>query len=274
MLPFTAVPRRYFVLVSDTSCPLCLCGEIFVFVIWGPAMGSQDITHNSSFYVSLGVQAAAILVLLGLAIVGIVIAVRAKTGTGKGCGIVMAIAFALQSGLVVLWLLISLAAGLGSSSSTAGQLQTVQAKDGSCEISVPKSWVDCGDLSKEAVLGSKDPSGNEYVLVFVHSRQDYAGGLDDFAKDYTDSLRGKIQTPQVEPPTTISINGRAAIRQLVRGEVDRLRIAYRITYFEGHDNFYRVFCWSLESKAAAVAGDFDKIAESLHEKVVKDVDHI
>ncbi|MFY9986827.1 MAG: hypothetical protein WAK31_18855 [Chthoniobacterales bacterium] len=238
-------------------------------------MGSQDITHNSSFYVSLGLQAAAILVLLGLAIVGIVIAVRAKTGTGKGCGVVMAIAFALQSCLVVLWFLISLAAGLESSSSKAGQMQTVQAKDGSCEISVPKSWVDCGDLSKEAVLGSKDPTGNEYVLVFVHSKQDYAGGLDDFAKDYTDSLRQKIQTPQVEPPTSMSINGRSAVRQLVRGEVDRLRIVYRITYFEGRDNFYRIFCWSLDSKAASVAADFDKIAESLHEKVAtKGEDHI
>src|SRR5580704_4287831 len=101
-------------------------------------MGSQEITHNPGFYLSLGVGALAMVVLLVLVIVGIVIAVRAKTGTGKGCGVVMAIAFALQSCLVVLWLLISLAAGLESSSSKAGQMQTVQAKDGSCEISVPK----------------------------------------------------------------------------------------------------------------------------------------
>jgi hypothetical protein len=49
-------------------------------------MGSQDVTHNPTFYISLGVQALITLVLLGLVVVGIVIAVRAKTGTGKGCG--------------------------------------------------------------------------------------------------------------------------------------------------------------------------------------------
>jgi hypothetical protein len=56
------------------------------------------------------------------------------------------------------------------------------------------------------------------------------------------------------------------VRQVVRGEVDHLRITYRITYFEGQNNFYRVFCWSLESKAAGSAGDFDKIAGSFRER--------
>ena len=38
--------------------------------------------------------------------------------------------------------------------------------------------------------------------------------------------------------------------------------------FEGQNNFYRVFCWSLESKALGFAGDFDKIAESFREEKV------
>jgi len=111
-------------------------------------MGSQDVTHNSSFYISLGVQVLILLVLLGLAIVGIVIAVRAKTGTGKGCGIVMAVAFALQSCLAAFFFLISFFAGLESSSSRiGGRTQTIAAKDGSCEISVPKSWINSPELA-------------------------------------------------------------------------------------------------------------------------------
>jgi hypothetical protein len=230
-------------------------------------MGSQQITHNPSFYISIGVEALITLVLLGLVVVGIVIAVRAKTGTGKGCGIVMAVAFALQSCLAALFLLISFFAGLESSSSAAGgQTQTIRAKGGSCEISVPRSWVESPGLSNEGVLGAKDLTGNEYVVVYVHSKQDYVGSLDDFARDHSDLLREKVKTPQVEAPATISINGRPAVRQVVRGEVDHLRISYRITYFEGQNNFYRVFCWSLESKAGACAVDFDKIAESFRER--------
>ncbi len=239
-------------------------------------MGSQEITHNPGYFISLGVEALAMVVLLALVIVGIVIAVRAKTGTGKGCGIVMAIAFFLQAGLVVFWLLITIVSGFEpSSSQRVGQTRVVGANDGSCEISVPASWVDAPDLSKEAVLGAKDLSGNEYVIVFVHSKQDYTGGLDDFAKDHTDLLREKLAAPKVEAPASISVNGRTAVRQIVRGEIDRIRVTYRITYFEGKNNFYRVFCWTLESKAATFAGDLDTIAGSFQEKLVaQDADHI
>jgi hypothetical protein len=226
-------------------------------------MGSQEITHNPGFYITLGLQVLVLLGLLGLVLVGIIIAVRAKTGTGKGCGVVMAIAFALQSCLAALFFLLSFFAGLESSSS--GQPRTIRAKDGSCELSVPRSWVESPDLSSEGVLAAKDLTGNEYVVVYVHSKQDYVGNLSDFAQGHTDLLREKVKTPQVEAPATISINGSQALRQVVRGEVDHLRITYRITYFEGQNNFYRLFCWSLESKAAGFASDFDKIAESFRE---------
>lgn len=227
-------------------------------------MGSQDVTHNPTFYITLGVQALITLVLLGLVVVGIVIAVRAKTGTGKGCGIVMAIAFALQSCLAAFFFLISFLAGLDSRSSD--KPRTIRAKDGSCELSVPRSWVESPDLSKEGVLGAKDLGGNEYVVIYVHSKQDYVGNLDDFAQDHTDLLQEKLKTPLVEDPATVSVNGKPAVRQVVRGGIDHLRIAYRITYFEGQNNFYRVLCWSLESKAPASASDFDKIAGSFRER--------
>jgi hypothetical protein len=81
-------------------------------------MGSQDITHNPSFYFSIGAQVLVTLVLLGPVIVGIVVAIRAKTGRGKGCGIVMAVAFALQACLAAFFFLISFFAGLESSSSS------------------------------------------------------------------------------------------------------------------------------------------------------------
>jgi len=229
-------------------------------------MGSQDITHNASFYFSIGAQVLITLVLLALVIVGIVIAVRAKTGRGKGCGIVMAVAFALQACLAAFFFLISFFAGLESSSSS--QPRIIHAKDGSCEISVPRSWVESPDLSAEGVLAAKDLTGGEYVVVYLQSKQDYVGNLDDFAKDHTDLVREKLKAPQVEAPTTISINGKPAVRQVVRGEIDHLRIVYRITYFEGQNNFYRVFCWSLESKAAGFADDFDKIAGSFREDKV------
>jgi hypothetical protein len=229
-------------------------------------MGFQDITHSGAPYISLGIEAVVALVLLGLVIAGIVIAVRAKTGTGKGCGIIMAVAFALQLCVAALWFLISFFTGLEASSSSGTHLtQTIPAKDGTCQISVPRSWLNSPDLSEQAVLGAKDLTENEFVIVFVHPKQDYTGTLTTFVQDHTDLLREKLKAPQVEEPATITLNGRTAIRQVVRGEVNRLRITYVATYIEGTNQFYRVLCWSLESKADKFKDEFDKIAASFRE---------
>ena len=230
-------------------------------------MGSEEITHDSGYYISLGIEVLALVVLLALVIVGIAIAIRAKTGTGKGCGIVMAIAFALQSGLVAIWILITIVTGLESRK--AGQTRVVHANDGSCEISVPGTWVDDSSLSKEAVLGTKDPLGTEYVVVFEDSKEDYTGTLVDYAKDCGNRMRDRLKSPEVEVPAPITINDRSAVRQNIRGEINHLRIAYVITYFEDQNKFYRVFCWSTESKAAAVKNDFEKIARSFQENAAK-----
>jgi hypothetical protein len=238
-------------------------------------MGSQEITRNTGYYISLGVEVLAVVVLLALVVVGIVIAIRAKTGTGKGCGIVMAIVFALQAGLVAIWILITIVAGFEpNSSKRAAQTRIVQANDGSCEISVPAAWLDDPNLSKEAVLGAKDPLSTEYVVVFADSKEDYTGSLVDYAKDCGNRMRDRLKSPEVEVPASITMNGRSAVRQIIRGEINRLRIAYVITYFEDQNKFYRVFCWSTESRAAAVKDDFDKIAKSFQEKTAKDADHI
>jgi hypothetical protein len=59
--------------------------------------------------------------------------------------------------LVAFWLLITIVSGFEpSSSQRRGQTRMVEANDGSCEISVPASWADAPDLSKEAVLGGQE----------------------------------------------------------------------------------------------------------------------
>src|SRR5258708_15813676 len=140
-------------------------------------MGSQEITRNSGFYISLGVGVLGVGVLVVVVVVGIAIAIRAKTGTGKGCGIVMAIAFALQSGLVAIWILITIIASFESN--RAGQTRIVHANDGSCEISVPASWLDDPKLSKEAVLGPKDLLSPELVGALRCSKDAYPASLAD-----------------------------------------------------------------------------------------------
>src|SRR5260221_9068317 len=178
-------------------------------------MGSQEITRNSGFYISLGVGVLAVVVLLVLVVVGIAIAIRAKTGTGKGCGIVMAIAFALQSGLVAIWILITIIASFESN--RAGQTRIVHTNDGSCEISVPASWLDDPSLSKEAVLGAKDLLSTEFEVVFADSKEHYTGSLADYAKDSGNRKRRSWKSPEVGEPEPGTSNGRSTGPRTIRG---------------------------------------------------------
>jgi hypothetical protein len=149
---------------------------------------------------------------------------------------------------------------------SAGRVRAVQSKEGSCEISVPDSWLDSPDLSQEAVLGAKNPGQTEFVIVFAESRQDYTGTLADYAQSCGDQMRERLTKPQIEVSRSITINGRSAVRQIFRGELNHLRAVFVVTYFEGQSKFYRVLCWSLESQAEGARADFDKIAESFQER--------
>jgi hypothetical protein len=231
-------------------------------------MASNEIAHNPGFYIGLGALILAILVLLTLVIVGISIAVRAKTGSGKGCGIVMAIAFGAQFCIFMFWLAVYIAAQFSGPSSKNGWTlaKVLEAKDNSCELSVPSSWIEAPGLNKDAVIGVKDPSESEYALVLMDSKQDYKGTLTDYAHDSSNRMRNKLTSPQMELPQSITIDGKSAIRQVLHGEINRLRIAYFNTYYEGERGFYQLICWSLDSKAQVAKPDFEKIAQSFRER--------
>jgi dihydrofolate reductase len=231
-------------------------------------MAPQEIGHDPGFYVGLGIQALAIFVLLALVVTGIVIAVRAKSAGGKGCGIAMAVVFGLQVFLVTFWVLINIAASLSPASNSGGEKfgALIRAKDNSCEISVPASWIEAPDLNKDAVLGVKDPLGSEYALVLVDTKEDYKGSLADYAHDTSNRMRDKLTSPRMELPQSLMINGKSAIRQVLHGEIDHLRITYVNTYYEGEARMYQLISWSLESKGDLVRSDFEKIAQSFRER--------
>jgi hypothetical protein len=236
-------------------------------------MGSPNAAHTSAYYIGYATgQLMVVAIPLILLVVGIVVAVRAKTATTKGCGIALAGFFGLLVCVFGMAFVVSFVEGVlrrfphSGIAQSAGHIRAVQSKDGSCEISVPDVWLDSPDLNKEAVLGARNPGQTEYVIVFAESRQDYTGTLADYAQIYCDQMRARLTTPQIEVPQSITINGRSAVRQIFRGELNHLRAVFVVTHFEGQSKFYRVVCWSLESNAEGARADFDKVAESFQER--------
>jgi hypothetical protein len=217
-----------------------------------------------------------LILLLIFLIAAVIVAVRSKPGVVRVCAITGAAACSVLSSLVSILLIggllifnpqagpeaknqVTAPTGVGGSRTVDQRL--VQAKDGSCQIIVPKPWRDAPDLNSEAVIGVKDPFEKEFAMVITDSKEQYHGSLSDYAHDTTSRMGGKLTAPQMDAPETISINGRAAIRQILRGEYEHLKIVYVITYFESETRLYQLISWSLESDADSAKADFEKIAQ-------------
>jgi hypothetical protein len=230
-------------------------------------MTSQDSAYAGGYalgqlLVPLGLLIAAV-VSLG---VGIVLAIRAKNVPLKGCAVVGVLAGLSLLGLTISIFVSGIIAHVRPKFSGLENYRVVLAKDNSCEISVPVSWVENPKIKEDATIVANDPGQSEFVMILRDSKQDYTGTLADYARDATDRMLKKLTSAEAGTQSSTSVQGKSASQQIVRGETSRLRISYFITYVEGASAFYQVICWSLESKEASARTEFEKIANTFREK--------
>ena len=201
-----------------------------------------------------------------LLVAGIIVAIRTKQVVLRACAIVGAIAGFSLLCLQTLVLLIGLISNATSSGDNPSEhFRVALAKDNSCKISIPASWVENPKLKEDAVIVANDSGQNQFVMILRDGKQDYTGNLADYAREATDRMLKKLTSSQTGLRGSTSVQGRSAIQEAVHGEINHLRISYFITYIEGETAFYQVICWSLESKETGTKPIFEKIANSFRE---------
>jgi hypothetical protein len=216
-------------------------------------MRSQDSAYTAGYalgqlFVPMGLLAVA-LVLLG---VGIIVAVRAKHVALRGCAVVGILAGLSAIGLAISIFVGGIVAHVGPGLASSENYRVVSAKDNSCEISVPSSWVENPKIKEDATIVANDPTESRFVMILRDSKQDYTGTLAEYARDATARMLKKLTSTEAGSQESAGVQGRSAIQQVVRGETSRLRIAYFINYVEGSAAFYQVICWSLQSNESFV----------------------
>jgi hypothetical protein len=199
-------------------------------------------------------------------VAGIIVAIRTKQVVLRACAIVGAVAGFSLLGLLTLVLLIGLISKVSSSrDNRSAHFRVIPAKDHSCEISIPAPWVENPKIKEDAVIVANDSGQNQFVMILRDGKQDYTGDLADYARDATDRMLKKLTSAHTGLRGSTSVQGRSAIQEVVRGEINHLRISYFITYVEGEAAYYQVICWSLESKETGARQLFEKIANSFRE---------
>jgi hypothetical protein len=135
-------------------------------------MQSEDSAHTAGYalgqlFVPLGLLAAA-LVLLSI---GIIVAVRAKNVALRGCAIVGGIAGLSALGLAISIFVGGIIARVGPGLPISENYRLVSAKDNTCEISVPVSWVENPKIKEDATIVANDPSESRFVMILRDSKQ-------------------------------------------------------------------------------------------------------
>ncbi|HEX5732454.1 MAG TPA: hypothetical protein VF131_06440 [Blastocatellia bacterium] len=140
-------------------------------------------------------------------------------------------------------------------------VKTVTSTDGRSQLSVPGNWKTERTLSEGAELQVSDRANEMYVVVLSESKADFDNiTIDKHAELTRGIVLGNLSSPQTTTPVKITINGRPALQNEIRGAVEKTNLVYLHTTVETPKYFHQIVAWTLPSR-------FDKNREKLQEVV-------
>lgn len=145
-------------------------------------------------------------------------------------------------------------AGNGSDSKTSGKDVVLTDSADLTEITLPGGWTEANGLNDEADLQALNLSaGNEnYLMVLNEPKTDFDDGFT--LQEYYDLIMSMqtdgslIGNAVHSDPVETDINGNKGIQFEVRGEVDKVKIAYLFTLVESENGFHQVIFWTNANK--------------------------
>ena len=140
--------------------------------------------------------------------------------------------------------------------------KVVTSTDGISQISVPGNWSVDSELKKDAELQVSDRPEEMYVIVLSESKSDFAANvtLDNHAELTRGIVVGNLTSPQSTAPVKMTINGRQAVQNEIRGTMNNVNLVYIHTTVETPKYFHQIVAWTLPSR-------FDKNRAKLQEVI-------
>jgi heme/copper-type cytochrome/quinol oxidase subunit 2 len=136
------------------------------------------------------------------------------------------------------------------SDQTPMENRTLTSGDGICRITIPAHWKPLKNLNELAGIQAGNLLREEYLIIISERRQDFTGGLSDYAKIILDQMKSGVEGYEQGVPEATQINGRPALSCAVTGSVDKMRVVYQFTFVEGESCYHQIMGWTLASKAS------------------------
>lgn len=154
--------------------------------------------------------------------------------------------------------------GCGESQKKSEKSVEFKSDDGSISLTADSAWKDDVSLSPESSIELSNAAEEKYVIVIEESKESLT---DDFTlTDYTNLMKPQMETTIVDCKSSeieeITVNGNAAQKFELSGEVDKIKATYICYAVESTDNFYQVISWTLTPKLEDNKEDLLKVMNS------------
>lgn len=128
--------------------------------------------------------------------------------------------------------------------------KVVTSTDGVSQLSIPANWIVDNELKKDAELQVSDRAEEMYVIVLSESKTDFPANvtLDNHAELTRGIVVGNLTSPQSTAPVKMTINGRQAVQNEIRGTMNSVNLVYLHTTVETPKYFHQIVAWTLPSR--------------------------
>ena len=211
---------------------------------------------------------------IGFIIFAIIAVVKAFTKKTTGWIVTACLSGLLMIGILGAFVVAVVAGVVTAVNSASGNSPNIQlsSKDGIYSFDVPSAWKEMPKLNPAASLGAGNGLREQYLMLFVDSKEDFKGSLESFSKLVTERIAKKMQGSALGEVKHLTINGHPAHQRRISGTANNLGLVYLHTSVELPDSYCQILCWTLTSKESTAFPVFEKVIPTFTTKAADKLD--
>jgi hypothetical protein len=143
----------------------------------------------------------------------------------------------------------------------------VLSEDSELQLQVPESWEELKGMNPAASIGVGNKFDENYAIVISDSMEDFSHppALEDFADVQLRLFTKRMESVDVSEGVAVADYDPPAIRYEVRAKIDKLDVAYMVTFLRTEKRFAQIITWTLASLWEDNRGILERVSNSLQE---------
>ncbi|WP_040214358.1 hypothetical protein [Clostridium polynesiense] len=145
--------------------------------------------------------------------------------------------------------------------------KTIKSKDNLVQLNVSSEWSTQTNLNDAANIQVANLPLEKYLINISDSKENFSNSftVKDYYEAVSRNMEGMLNNGKVEAHEELTIGGNKAIQFEVKGEMDKLKVAYLVTIIETKGYFHQVISWTLIDRFEKYKVEYKDITNTFKE---------